>query len=292
MSNRLTQFEVDQFAELGYLSSTKCLTDAECDALLEHIESFERDRPDDVGWAFDLKTNLLFDWVYALGAHKAILEIAEDLLGPNLFNTNSIFRIKESSTGTHYGWHQDAARIEVEPCFVIAFVSLTDSTKENGCLQVIPGSHKRIHPFDVIENADGQPQRRVARTKDVDESKAELLELKAGEVAFFSGRLVHGSGSNTSSERRIAVLTDYTAADAKQSVGQGSGQLVCGEDNWRYIAPEPVPQGNCTSVDVLNRRRVLTTYPENPLMGPLQPGQAIEFPDAPDHESNKLGIAL
>jgi hypothetical protein len=57
---------------------------------------------------------------------------------------------------------------------------------------------------------------------------------------------------------------------------------VRGEDRWQHCAPEPVPAGECTHENALMRRRILRTYPENPLMGPLAPGEAVDFPDAPD----------
>lgn len=282
MPKRLTRAQVEQFGELGYVSPLRLYDPAECAAVLERIEAFEAERPRDAAWAFDIKANLLFDWVYELSAQEAVLDAVEDLLGPNIFNTDTVFRIKEPGSGTNYGWHQDAARIQVEPCFLIAYVAITESTPENGGLRVIPGSHRRCLPFDVVVNEDGQALRRVARTLDVKEAEAVELTLAPGEVTFFSGLLVHGSPANRSKGRRIAVLTDYTAAQAKQSVGQGSGQLLRGVDTWGHIAPEPVPLGACTPASALARRRILRAFPENPLMGPLQPGQAVQFLDEPE----------
>lgn len=280
MARRLTQAERAQFHNQGYVSGLPLLTPAETVAIRRRIERFEADRPADVGWAFDIKANLLFDWVCRIGADPRALDYVEDLLGPNLLNTNSVFRIKEPGSRTEYGWHQDSARISVFPAFVILFLSVTGSNPENGGLRVIPGSHFRIRPFDVVVNPDGQARRRVARTRDVDAAKAVDLVLQPGEAAIFSGNLIHGSGPNRSDDRRIALLTDYTAAHARQSVGRGSGQLVRGADRWGHFGGEPITVGNCTRKNVLMRRRILRLYPENPLMGPLAPGDVPDFPDA------------
>ena len=140
-----------------------------------------------------------------------------------------MFRIKEPGSGTHYGWHQDSARIVVEPAPAIVYVAISDATIENGCLAVIPRSHDRVHPFDLVENA-GQAHRRVARLREVDPSRAYYMELRAGEVAIFSANVVHGSAPNRSSAARVAILHDYTPAAGRQSVGRGSGQLVRGRD--------------------------------------------------------------
>lgn len=282
MARRLTQSERAQFREQGYLSGLPLLTSAEAAGVRWRIERFEADRPADVAWAFDIKANLLFDWVCRIGADPRALDYVEDLLGPNLLNTNSVFRIKEPGSRTEYGWHQDAARISVFPAFVILFLSITESNPRNGGLRVIPGSHFRIWPFDVVVNPDGQARRRVARTRDVDESKAVDLVLQPGEAAIFSGNLIHSSGPNRSNGRRIAILTDYTAAHARQAVGRGSGQLVRGADRWGHFGGEPITIGNCTRKNLLMRRRILRRYPQNPLMGPLGPGDLIDFPDAPE----------
>jgi hypothetical protein len=281
MPKRLTKAQLDQFDALGYVSPVQLHDPAECAAIRERLEAFEAERPHDAAWAFDIKTNLLFDWVYRLSAHEPTLDAAEDLLGPNIFNTDTVFRIKEPGSETHYGWHQDAAWIQAKPCFIIAYVAITESTPENGGLRVVPGTHNSCLPFEVVVNEDGQARRRVARTLGVSEADAVDLTLAPGEATFFSGLLVHGSGPNRSGRRRIAILTDYTAAHAKQSAGRGSGQLLRGVDTWGHIAPEPVPVGICTPASVVARRRILRAFPENPLMGPLEPGQAVAFPDEP-----------
>jgi len=281
MPKRLTDSQLDHFNELGFVSGIRLFEPRECSEIRDRIEAFEAERPEDAVWAFDIKANLLFDWVYQLGAHEATLDAVEDLLGPNIFNTNTVFRIKQPGSGTNYGWHQDAARIEVAPCFMIAYLAITASTPENGGLRVVPGSHRSTLPFEIIVNDDGQAQRKVARTLHVKESDALDLTLEPGEVTFFSGLLLHGSRANHSRQRRIAILTDYTAAHARQSQGRGSGQLVRGVDAWGHIAPEPAPAGSCTAPSVVLRRKVLSTYPENPLMGSLAPGETARFPDDP-----------
>ena len=83
-----------------------------------------------------------------------------------------------------------------------------------------------------------------------------------------------------SGARRVALLNDYSRPDAKQDVGQGSGQLVRGHDGLSLIAAEPVPAHECTEVEAAARRNILNAYPENVLMGPLAPGAKPSFADA------------
>jgi ectoine hydroxylase-related dioxygenase (phytanoyl-CoA dioxygenase family) len=156
-------------------------------------------------------------------------------------------------------------------------VAISDATIENGCLAVIPRSHDHVRAFDLVENP-GQARRRVARVREVDPGRAVHLPLRAGDVAVFSANLVHGSAPNHSRTARFAILHDYTPTAARQSVGQGSGQLVRGRDVFRHFAHEPAPSRDFEA-NVLARRRILTAYPENILMGPLAPGVRPDFPD-------------
>ena len=277
MANRLTQFEIDAFHEHGFLPGIDVFGEEECDAFRSRVEAFEQARPDAVAWAFDIKTNLLFDWVYELSRDSRLLDAIEDLIGPDILLTNSIFRIKEPGSATFYGWHQDAARIQVEPGFVLAFIAISDATPDNGCLRVIPGSQHEVQPFGLVSYAD----RQVARVREVDETAAVDMVLAKGQVGLLHCNTIHGSGPNRSSGRRIGLINDYTPPFARQSTGMGSGQLVRGKDRWDHFGAEPVPVGACTREDVLARRRVLTTYPENVLMGPLGPDGVVSFADEP-----------
>ena len=189
--------------------------------------------------------------------------------------TNSIFRIKEPLSSTHYGWHQDAARIQVNPAFVIVYISISDATTENGCLRVIPGSNQRIEPFHLVSYAE----RQVARVSHVDESNAVDMVLRQGQVGIFDCNTIHGSSSNNSRNRRFALVNDYTPAAAQQSVGTGSGQLVRGLNSRKLWGEEPKPQGSFSENNIIGRREILNSYPENVLMGPLSEEQQPSFAD-------------
>ena len=277
MGKRLTRVEIDSFREQGFLPGIDVFGEAECDAFRSRVEAFEQSRPEAVGWAFDIKTNLLFDWVYELSRDARLLDAIEDLIGPDVLLTNSIFRIKEPGSTTFYGWHQDAARIRVEPGFVLAFVAISEATPDNGCLRVIPGSQREVRPFSLV----GYAHRQVARAREVDESAAVDLVLAKGQVGLLHCNAIHGSGPNRSPGRRIGLINDYTPPFARQSTGMGSGQLVRGTDRWGHFADEPVPVGACTDEDVLARRRILNAFPENVLMGPLGPDGVVSFADEP-----------
>ena len=277
MGKRLSRVEIDSFREQGFLPGIDVFGEAECDEFRARVEGFEQARPEAVEWAFDIKTNLLFDWVYELSRDSRLLDAIEDLIGPDVLLTNSIFRIKEPGSATFYGWHQDAARIQVEPGFVLAFIAISEATPANGCLRVIPGSQHEVRPFSLVSYAD----RQVARVREVDESRAVDLVLAKGQVGLLHCNTIHGSGPNRSPGRRIGLINDYTPPFARQSTGMGSGQLVRGVDRWGHFGAEPVPVGTCTGESVFARRRILNAYPENVLMGPLGLDGVASFADEP-----------
>ena len=275
MAKILSTTQLQQFQSQGFLAELDVFSIEQCEKFRTHTEEFERHHAEDVTWAFDIKCNLLFDWVYKLSTFPLLLDIVSDLIGPDVLLTNSIFRIKEPFSSTHYGWHQDAARIEVNPAFVIVYISISDATTENGCLRVVPGSNQQIEPFHLT----GYAERQVARVNNVDEANAVDMVLHQGQVGIFNCNTIHGSGSNNSKDRRFALVNDYTPAAAQQSIGTGSGQLVRGSNSKKLWGEEPKPQGSFTQGNIIGRRKILNSYPENVLMGPLAKDQQPSFAD-------------
>jgi hypothetical protein len=275
MAKILSETQLQQFELQGFLAGLDVFSVRQCEEFRSHTEEFEHHHPDDVSWALDIKCNLLFDWVYELSTFPLLLDIVSELIGPDVLLTNSIFRIKEPLSSTHYGWHQDAARIQVNPAFVIVYISISDATTENGCLRVIPGSNQRIEPFHLVSYAE----RQVARVSHVDESSAVDMVLRQGQVGIFDCNTIHGSSSNNSRNRRFALVNDYTSAAAQQSVGTGSGQLVRGLNSRKLWGEEPKPQGSFSENNIIGRREILNSYPENVLMGPLSEEQQPSFAD-------------
>ena len=277
MAKILSTTQLQQFQSQGFLAGLDVFSIEQCENFRTRTEEFERHHAGDATWALDIKSNLLFDWVYEFSTFPLLIDIVSDLIGPDVLLTNSIFRIKEPLSSTHYGWHQDAARIEVNPAFVIVYISISDSTTENGCLRVVPGSNQQIEPFHLT----GYAERQVARVNKVDESNAVDMVLYQGQVGIFDCNTIHCSGPNNSNHRRFALVNDYTPAAAQQSIGTGSGQLVRGSNSRNLWGEEPKPKGSFTQDNIIGRRMILNSYPENVLMGPLPKGQQPSFADQP-----------
>jgi len=107
-------------------------------------------------------------------------------------------------------WHRDNRYWQFdEPDLVSFWLAITPETRNNGCLRVIPGSHR----FDLI------PERYDAAKflrPDLPENKALMaksvrVELQAGDAVFFHSQLLHAAGRNLTSETKLSLVYTYHA---------------------------------------------------------------------------------
>ena len=162
--------------------------------------------------------HLRFKWVCDLATHPRILDAVEDVIGPDILIHSSTIFCKYARDEKFVSWHQDSHYWGLsEPRLVSAWIALTDSTIENGCLRVLPGTHTRR--FEHIEN----PQARNILGKGLTVSEDLLLEqavdvtLAAGEMSFHHADIVHGSNPNTTASPRVGFAVRYIAAAVKQT---------------------------------------------------------------------------
>ena len=109
-------------------------------------------------------------------------------------------------------------------------------------MEVMPGSHK----LDQIPHRDTFAKHNLLTrgqeiAVEVDHSKTVRLDLEPGEISLHHVRLVHGSPSNTSDDRRIGFAIRYIPTYLRQLFGDDSASLVRGEDRYRHFELEPRP---------------------------------------------------
>ncbi len=138
-----------------------------------------------------------------------ILDMVEQLIGPDIILWNSSFFAKPAQTGSRTPWHQDAEYWPIEPLVTCTvWIALDDSTTENGCLRFIPGSHKNqeIIPH-MRSNADN-----IAlpfEVEDMPEVEAVNMTLQSGEMSLHDAFLIHGSEPNVSTKPRRGMTLRY-----------------------------------------------------------------------------------
>jgi ectoine hydroxylase-related dioxygenase (phytanoyl-CoA dioxygenase family) len=97
-------------------------------------------------------------------------------------------------------------------------VALTDSTPQNGCLRVLPGSHRRPRlPHHFRPHRDNLLGSGLHVAGGVDESRVVAVQLRAGEMSLHHVDLVHGSDRNDSDVLRAGFAVRYTTAEVSQT---------------------------------------------------------------------------
>ena len=239
----LTDAAVAQYHADGYLAPLTAMAPAEADALYRRIAACEAEHAADARKAFGSKCHLLHPYLYDLCQHPRILDAVEDIIGPNLLCWGSGFFSKRARDGAFVTWHQDSTYWGLEPLEIIsAWVALTPSRRENGCMRVIPGTHAG----GQLPHADSfAKENLLSRGQEiqvqVDEGKAVDLTLAPGQFSLHHVAIVHGSEPNTSDLPRYGFVIRYIPTHVRQVGGRTTAMLVRGQDAYGHFDPEPRP---------------------------------------------------
>jgi non-haem Fe2+, alpha-ketoglutarate-dependent halogenase len=187
-------------------------------------------------------THLMLPWVYQMASHPRVLDAVEGAIGPNILVWGSDWFVKFAHDPAFISWHQDGAYWGLNPPKVAtAWIALSPSTLENGCMQVMPGTQKMELPQRETYALDNALSRGQEIALEVDESKAVALMLDAGEMSLHHIGIAHGSKANTSDHPRIGIAVRYIAPEVVQKGAERQiVQLVRGRDdfgNFEIVAP-------------------------------------------------------
>jgi non-haem Fe2+, alpha-ketoglutarate-dependent halogenase len=238
LRRRLTGEQIDAFREDGVLFPLPALGPLEAAEFLNCFDELESayggsPKPHELS-----QSHLHFEWARRLVSDGAILDAVEDLIGPDiLVHATSIFQ-KRPYDGTYVSWHQDGYYMQLDrPDFVSAWVALTDSVPDNGCLRVVKGSHRsgrRPHTDLAVADRNLLLSGLEIAAK-VDDSAATDVVLRAGEMSFHHVNIVHGSNPNHSGLRRTGFAIRYVAPHVKQASEHHPVLLVRGSDQHGHF---------------------------------------------------------
>lgn len=269
----IDEADVAFYRENGYLVLHDALTTEEVDALRQEtvrvcrgeLGAIRGVEPADPGDNDDevIRRYLCIHFPHKLSpvmraalAHPAIVDALTGVIGPNVKCMQSMLFIK-SAGKPGQAWHQDEDFIPTrDRSLTGGWIALDDATIENGCLWVIPGSHKpgvlwpmRIQndrDFDCADESYGFPYR---------DEDAVPVEVKAGAIVFFNGYLLHRSLPNVAqSGYRRALVNHYMSAESLlpwRPPGEGEFMatadyrdivMVAGRDPYGYKAFEDLAE--------------------------------------------------
>lgn len=226
---KITSEQLCFFNEQGYLSGFRVFNDeqvkqnrAKSDALLERFikegkGSYAIDRYQD-----------RFATIYDLATAPSILDIVEDIIGPNIICWATHYFCKMPGDDMGVSWHQDCSYWALTPSkTVTVWLAIDDADRENGCMRVIPGSH--LHGHLSFKESDAGERNVLTQTIPGAEQfgRPVDIELKAGEISLHSDLLVHGSLPNRSNRRRCGLTLRYCPPDVHAYWDWNKVSIIC-----------------------------------------------------------------
>lgn len=212
------------FARDGYVI-VRALFDAQETGLLRsaieqdpHLRASVYERKDAEGRSTRMALwNHPGDSVYGLAARSLrVVDTMQDMLGGEVYHYHSKLTAKEPYDGGAWEWHQDYGYWYHNGCLYpdmgSVMVALDRADRDNGCLQVLRGSHRagRVDHGILPGEQVGADMRRVEQMLKAHERV--YVELDPGDGLFFHANLMHRSDQNRSPNRRWTVLFCYNAA--------------------------------------------------------------------------------
>jgi non-haem Fe2+, alpha-ketoglutarate-dependent halogenase len=209
MHGTSSQSLVETYRRDGIVFPIDVLPPARSVALRRTFEELERNRggsPEPARW-----THLCFPWAYDLTIEPAVLDAVEALIGPEIIAWGSIILCKHPGHRGYVPWHQDSPHPEAKAApSVSAWIALADSNPANGCMRVIPGTHRELLPHHDRPDPDNLVRSDRILSAAVEESQARDVVLSAGEMSLHHELIVHGSNPNHGSDKRIGFVVRYT----------------------------------------------------------------------------------
>jgi ectoine hydroxylase-related dioxygenase (phytanoyl-CoA dioxygenase family) len=182
------------------------------------------------------------EWICDLATHRSVLDAVEDIIGRNILIHSSTIFAKYAQDEKFVSWHQDSHYWGLsEPRLVSAWIALTDSTIDNGCLRVVPGTHTRNFAHLELPQEANILNRGQTVSDELNEAIAIDIVLRAGEMSLHHANLVHGSQPNTSAGARVGVAVRYVATAVRQEKPHIPVILARGQDEFHHYQLQERP---------------------------------------------------
>ena len=244
MGKVLTDAQVDAYRRDGIQFPIDVMPPDEAAALLARLQAAEAEHGGRLPPRINQKPHLLYPWMADLVRDPRILDAVEDVLGPDLLCWGAQFFAKNAHDPSYVSWHQDGTYWGLSsPDVVTAWVALTPSVPENGCMQVVPGTQTR-----PVEHLDTFAERNLlSRGQEIAvEVKPEdvvPVVLAPGQMSLHHVLIFHGSEPNTADYRRVGFAIRYIPTHVRQVNGpRESAMLVRGTDRHGHFDLEPAPE--------------------------------------------------
>ena len=253
----LTSDQINNYNNNGYLAPINVLTKDEASEVRAEIEKIEKLWPnelDGLGRNYVHMISPVFDKV----CHSTkILDAVESIIGKNILVGGTTLFIKNPDKKGFVSFHQDAKYIGLEPHnWVTAWIAITDSNEENGCMRMLTSSHKNNLPYHAQKFDEGNLLTRGQTVENVPIERTTPVILQAGQMSLHHPTIIHGSGLNNSNDRRIGfVVQSYIGSDVEQVLGKIYVQQARGDDKFKYHQHTKRPTKLMQKIDIEVRQK-------------------------------------
>lgn len=205
-------------------------------------------------------------WVDELARTPAIVDVIENLLGPDILLYTSRFFIKEAMSEGIAAWHQDSTYFGLRPFdHVTAWVALSNVTADAGPVEFAAGSHIRgqlQQKSGLIKNSVNTAGQIIVEW--FDQSHIERAVLAPGQFSLHHTCTVHQSQPNRSPERRIGIALSYIPTRTRY-IGKRRmpASLVRGRDEYGHFDLQPRPQVDFGEIEMQRHDTTFKAYIES-----------------------------
>ena len=253
----LSSNQLQQYKDEGFVSPIDIFSKDKAKEIRDEIETIEQRLPGELEKAGRYNAHLISPLLDEVTHNSKILDAVQSLIGKDILVCGTTLFIKNPKEKGFVSYHQDAKYIGLEPYnWVTAWVAITDSNEQNGCMRMWSGSHKdNLKDHDQKFNA-GNLLTRGQTVNDVPENETRALILSAGQMSLHHPKTVHGSGLNKSNDRRIGfVIQSYIGSNVKQVIGKNSVQLARGEDKFNFHEKIGRPKSLLDADDIKTKKQ-------------------------------------
>lgn len=246
---RLTKQQQHDYIENGYCQYGSILTDEGLACIFEEcMQAWSAEKGPFDPNATWLQNALLpnihhrSDTVRRFYFSGPLVNVAEQIIGPNIKGVTSQLTFKMRGDTKTFGWHQDNGYGQLDPYNAITcLIALDVVDEQNGCLWLIPGSHKcgqiQVGDLGILQEREKRSEIAVA-VDVVDEGRAVPILMQPGECLFFHCWTLHRSLGNFSNHDRRILLLRYADADAvevKNNRVPRLGRLLRGQSRFPEV---------------------------------------------------------
>ena len=245
MTRALSETELSAYRTDGLLYPKRALSPGKAATYRAAWENYEAETGGPIAGKYRYKSHLLFPFVDEIAREPGILDMVEDVLGPDIMVWNTNLYPKEPGDGRFISWHQDSAHWGLDNNRIVTvWVALGPATRANGCMRMIRGSHRGgTLAHNDTWDADNILTRGQTVDLEINEEAAVWVELQPGECSLHHVEMMHASAANSSDERRVALAIRYITPSARQQHHDiDYATLVRGEDRFGHFRPEQRPQ--------------------------------------------------